>query len=104
MVQQLIDDISDNLYFKDADARIVLVNRANARWLGSNAAEELIGKTDRDLSTEEHASAAFADDQRLMAAEMTEAIGAEKCERVEGRLSYRISYYPRSLITRASLS
>ena len=28
------------------------------------------------------------------------AIGAEKGERVEGRLSYRSGYYPRSLITR----
>jgi hypothetical protein len=34
---------------------------------GFNAPEELIGKTDRDLSTEEHASAAFADEQRIMA-------------------------------------
>jgi len=33
-------------------------------------------------------------------AEMTEAIGAEKGERTETRLSYRSGYYGRSLITR----
>ena len=38
--------------------------------------------------------------QEFLEAEMAEAIGAEKGERVEGRLSYRSGYYPRSLITR----
>jgi putative transposase len=38
--------------------------------------------------------------QEFLEAEMTEAIGAQKGERIEGRLSYRSGYYPRSLITR----
>src|SRR4249919_197003 len=38
--------------------------------------------------------------QEFLEAEMAEAVGAEKGERVEGRLSYRSGYYPRSLITR----
>jgi putative transposase len=38
--------------------------------------------------------------QEFLEAEMTEAAGAEKGERAEGRLSYRSGYYPRSLITR----
>ena len=38
--------------------------------------------------------------QEFLEAEMTEAIGAQKGERVEGRSSYRSGYYPRSLITR----
>jgi putative transposase len=38
--------------------------------------------------------------QEFLEAEMTEAVGAEKGERVEGRLSYRSGYYPRGLITR----
>ena len=38
--------------------------------------------------------------QEFLEAEMAEAIGAQKGERVEGRLSYRSGYYPRSLITR----
>ncbi len=67
MLQQLMDNISDNIYFKDANGRIVLVNRAYARWFGFNTPEEVIGKTDRDLFTDEHASAAFADEQRIMA-------------------------------------
>jgi putative transposase len=38
--------------------------------------------------------------QEFLEAEMTEAIGAHKGERVEGRSGYRSGYYPRSLITR----
>jgi putative transposase len=38
--------------------------------------------------------------QEVLEAEMTEALGAGKGERVEGRLGYRSGYYGRSLITR----
>ena len=38
--------------------------------------------------------------QEVLEAEMAEAVGAEKGERVEGRLSYPSGYYARSLITR----
>ena len=38
--------------------------------------------------------------QEILEAEMVEAVGAEKGERVEGRLSYRSGYYTRSLVTR----
>ena len=38
--------------------------------------------------------------EEFLEAEMTEAIGAQKGERVEGRAGYRSGYYPRSLITR----
>jgi putative transposase len=38
--------------------------------------------------------------QEVLEVEMTEALGAEKGERNEGRLGYRSGYYPRSLITR----
>ena len=38
--------------------------------------------------------------QEVLEAEMTEALGAGKGERVEGRLGYRSGYYTRSLVTR----
>jgi putative transposase len=38
--------------------------------------------------------------QEFLEAEMVQAVGAEKGERVEGRLSYRSGYYTRSLVTR----
>ena len=38
--------------------------------------------------------------QEFLEAEMAEAVGAEKGERVQGRLSYRSGYYTRSLVRR----
>jgi putative transposase len=38
--------------------------------------------------------------QEIMEAEMSETVGAQKGERVEGRLGYRSGYYPRGLVTR----
>ena len=38
--------------------------------------------------------------QEILEAEMTDAVGAEKGERTEGRLGYRSGYYPRALMTR----
>lgn len=38
--------------------------------------------------------------QEVLEAEMTEAVGAGKGERTEGRLSYRSGYYTRGLVTR----
>jgi transposase-like protein len=38
--------------------------------------------------------------QEVLEGEMTEALGAAKGERIDGRLGYRSGYYPRSLLTR----
>ncbi len=38
--------------------------------------------------------------QEVLEAEMAEALGAEKGERIEGRQGYRSGYYRRNLITR----
>ena len=38
--------------------------------------------------------------QEVLEAEMTEALGAEKSERIAGRQGYRSGYYGRTLITR----
>jgi putative transposase len=38
--------------------------------------------------------------QEILEAEMTDALGAEPCERTQARLGYRAGHYPRTLITR----
>ena len=37
--------------------------------------------------------------QEMLEAEMSEALGAQKGERTEGRVGYRSGYYVRSLVT-----
>lgn len=49
MLQQLMEDTSDNIYFMDREGRIVLISQWGARWLGFDSPAEVIGKTDYDL-------------------------------------------------------
>ena len=55
LLQQLIENIPNNLYFKDRDSRFVMVNQATADKMGVGDVENLIGKTDHDFFNASHA-------------------------------------------------
>ncbi|MCI0462759.1 MAG: PAS domain-containing protein [Gemmataceae bacterium] len=62
----LMDNLPDSIYFKDTASRFIRINRASADRFGLNDPAEAIGKTDVDFFTEEHAQQAYADEQELM--------------------------------------
>ena len=62
----LMENISDHIYFKDTASCFIRVNPALARRLGLQSSADAIGKTDADFFTEEHASQAYIDEQRIM--------------------------------------
>ena len=66
-MRNLLNSTADRVYFKDLKSRLLLVS---AGWLATAAPgyslKEVIGKTDFDFFTEEHAAAAFADEQRII--------------------------------------
>lgn len=66
LLKQLMDNMSDNIYFKDRDSRIILVNKAYSEWMGGQSPDDYIGKTDFELFSEEHARDAFDDEQRII--------------------------------------
>lgn len=66
LMMHLLDNIQDNIYFMDRAGRIIMINRAGAKWLGFDSPADVIGKTDLDIFTNEHGSAAFEDEQRIM--------------------------------------
>src|SRR5688572_16271802 len=66
ILRLLMETIPDRLYFKDLQSRFVRVNRAYAIWHGFTSPDEVIGKTDFDLFTVEHATAAFAAEQEII--------------------------------------
>ena len=65
-MKHLMDNIEDNIYFIDRGGRIIMINQAGARWLGFDSPEDVIGKTDLDIFSDEHGHAAFEDEQRIM--------------------------------------
>ena len=75
----LMDNLPDNIYFKDRESRFVAANRAMLSWTGFKDQSEIIGKTDQDLFAGEHADAALADEQKIIATAQP-IIGAEEKE------------------------
>ena len=56
LLQAFMDNVPDNIYFKNRDSCFVRINKAAAKWYGLNGPGEAAGKTDFDLFTPEHAS------------------------------------------------
>jgi two-component system, sensor histidine kinase and response regulator len=66
-VTNLLSTSEERVYFKDLMSRFLFVSEGWAEaYTPGRAAEELTGKTDFDVFTEQHASAAFADEQEII--------------------------------------
>ncbi|HWS89531.1 MAG TPA: PAS domain-containing protein [Pyrinomonadaceae bacterium] len=78
LLHALMDNIPDAIYFKDTESRFTRVNR-HAPYRGGNAPEEVVGKTDFDFFVEEHARAAYEDEQRVMKTGVP-LVDKEECE------------------------
>jgi PAS domain S-box-containing protein len=66
LMNMLMDNLPQKIYFKDAASRFIRVNKAHAHKHRFNDPSEAIGKTDFDLFTSEHANQAFNDEQRII--------------------------------------
>src|SRR6201993_4108054 len=59
LLKTLMDSLPDHIYFKDRESRFIAVNRAMAALFGLEDPADVLGKTDADLFTREHAQAAL---------------------------------------------
>jgi sigma-B regulation protein RsbU (phosphoserine phosphatase) len=66
LLQSLMENMTDNIYFKDADSRFIMVNKAFCTWVGIPCAD-VVGKSDFDLFAQAHAQQAYDDEQRIIA-------------------------------------
>jgi PAS domain S-box-containing protein len=65
LLQSLLDNIPDSIYFKDEKSRFIKVNKAKAKH-SNTTPEKMIGKTDFDFFTEKSAKKSFEDDRKVM--------------------------------------
>ncbi len=65
LLQLLMDNIPDLIYFKDKDSKFTRINEALAFFLGIDSPEEAIGKTDFDYFPEDQTEAVFNDEQEI---------------------------------------
>jgi PAS domain S-box-containing protein len=66
LLDALMDNIPDSIYFKDRQSRLLRVNRKEMQDLNLDDMNQITGKTDTDFWGEEFGGKTFADEQRLM--------------------------------------
>ena len=87
----LLSSLPEHIYFKDRACRFTRVNQAMARLFGSDDPNHLIGKSDFDFFTREHAEPAFADEQALIEERMPTSTKEEKETWPDGRETWVIT-------------
>jgi PAS domain S-box-containing protein len=66
LLTSLMDNLPDTIYFKDASARFIRINKALVGKFGLSDASGALGKTDGDFFSEAHARQAYEDEQGIM--------------------------------------
>ncbi|MDP3444883.1 MAG: PAS domain S-box protein, partial [Ignavibacteria bacterium] len=66
LMQALMDNIPDTIYFKDRESRFIRINYTQARVLGVKKPEDAIGKTDLDFFQAEHADVSLLEEREMM--------------------------------------
>jgi PAS domain S-box-containing protein len=67
LLQALMNNLPDYIYFKDANSRFISINQALARHLGLKHPDEAVGKSDADFFPAHLARQKLADEQCLLA-------------------------------------
>jgi sigma-B regulation protein RsbU (phosphoserine phosphatase) len=66
LLRTIMENLPDKIYFKDTASRFVRISNSMLEEFGTGDARDILGKTDFDYFTEEHASKAYADEQRII--------------------------------------
>ncbi|HUS04676.1 MAG TPA: response regulator [Bryobacteraceae bacterium] len=66
LVEALMNNIPDRIYFKDVESRFTRINRAQARYLGLQDPSESLGHTDSDYLDPEYARSTRADELSIV--------------------------------------
>jgi two-component system sensor histidine kinase/response regulator len=78
LLQTLMDNLPDHIYFKDEQSRFLRISRSHTVKFGLSDPQNAVGKTDYDFFTDEHAQQALADEQLLIRGEQPIITKVEK--------------------------
>jgi len=66
LINALMNNLTDHVYFKDIESKFIRINRAHAKSFGLDDPEKIIGKSDFDFFTREAAQKAFEDELAIL--------------------------------------
>ena len=66
LINALLNNLPDHIYFKDSESRFIRNNKAHAISFGLDDPDQLIGKTDFDFFSEQAARQAYEDEQTII--------------------------------------
>jgi len=66
LLKALLESTSDHIYFKDVTGRFIAVSNSMVINFGFTKPDDIIGKTDFDFFSEEHARQAYNDEQEII--------------------------------------
>jgi PAS domain S-box-containing protein len=87
LLQSLLNNVSDYIFFKDRESRFTKVNRHMLESYGKGHGN-LIGKTDFDIFSQEHAHAAYRDEQEIIRSGKAMEPKLEKETFEDGRINW----------------
>ena len=88
LLQILLEQLPDAVYFKDTESRFIRINRTLAGWYGLKEPADAIGKTDADFFSPEFAKSSVESEQEIMKTGIPAADVEEKLVWPDGRVTY----------------
>ena len=66
LIDALMNNLDDYIYIKDRESRFIRINKSHATALGLDNPDQVIGKTDKDFFSKEHAQQALMNEQTII--------------------------------------
>lgn len=88
LLDVLLENIPDTIYFKDLESRFIKINMAHAKFLGLETPEDAIGKSDFDFFFYKHAQNALDDEKKVIELKEPLLDKVEKIRKLDGNLCY----------------
>jgi PAS domain S-box-containing protein len=87
-LETIMNHSPDSIYFKDLNSRFIKVDEGQLSKFGVDSIDQIIGKSDADFFSEEHARAALQDEQEIIRTEKPKIGIIEKETWQDGRVSW----------------
>ena len=91
LLQTLLENSPDCIYFKDRQSRFVAFSKAFERFFKLPDAAQLRGKTDFDFFTDEHARPAYEDEQEIIRSGKAMVGKLEQETHMDGRVTWALT-------------